>query len=93
MQDFVKRKHKNIPIEVETRTLDEVKEVLQFLESDKHSLVKRLMLDNMVKRDSSAPGKEHAVLSCFVQHAAKVYCHRIMLFAFMVINCLFSINA
>lgn len=55
-QEFVKRKHKNIPIEVETRTLDEVKEVLEFLESDKQTLVKRLMLDNMVKRDSSAPG-------------------------------------
>ena len=60
MQEFLKRKHKNIPIEVETRTLDEVKEVLEFLESDKHTLVKRLMLDNMVKRDSSAPGTQHA---------------------------------
>ncbi len=56
-QDWVRRKHKNIPIEVETRTLEEVKEVLQFLESDKHSLVKRLMLDNMTKLDSSAPGR------------------------------------
>lgn len=56
LQDFVRRKHKNIPIEVETRTLDEVREVLQFLETDKHSLVKRLMLDNMTKLDSSAPG-------------------------------------
>jgi len=52
----VRRKHKNIPIEVETRTLEEVKEVLHFLESDKHSLVKRLMLDNMTKLDPSAPG-------------------------------------
>ena len=57
MQDFVRRKHKKIPIEVETRTLEEVKEVLQFLESDKNSLVKRLMLDNMTKLDSTAPGK------------------------------------
>ena len=56
LQDFVRRKHKNIPIEVETRTLDEVREVLQFLATDKHSLVKRLMLDNMTKLDSSAPG-------------------------------------
>ncbi len=52
----MRRKHKNIPIEVETQTLEEVKEVLHFLESDKHSLVKRLMLDNMTKLDSSAPG-------------------------------------
>lgn len=57
MQDFVRRKHKKIPIEVETRTLEEVKEVLQFLESDKNTLVKRLMLDNMTKLDSNAPGK------------------------------------
>ena len=56
LQEYVRRKHKNIPIEVETRTLDEVKEVLQFLETDKHSLVKRLMLDNMAKPDSSAQG-------------------------------------
>ncbi|KAL3135671.1 hypothetical protein ABBQ38_006145 [Trebouxia sp. C0009 RCD-2024] len=55
-QDFVRRKHKHIPIEVETRTLDEVRQVLQFLETDKHSLVKRLMLDNMTKLDPSAPG-------------------------------------
>lgn len=56
LQDFVRRKHKHIPIEVETRTLDEVRQVLQFLETDKHSLVKRLMLDNMTKLDPSAPG-------------------------------------
>lgn len=56
LQDFVRRKHKHIPIEVETRTLDEVKEVLQFLQTDKHSLVKRLMLDNMTRLDPSAPG-------------------------------------
>ena len=56
LQDFVRRKHKNIPIEVETRTLEEVQEVLQCLEKDKHSLVKRLMLDNMARLDASAPG-------------------------------------
>ena len=59
VQDFVRRKHKHIPIEVETRTLDEVRQVLQFLETDKHSLVKRLMLDNMTKLDPSAPGTWH----------------------------------
>ena len=59
VQDFVRRKHKHIPIEVETRTLDEVRQVLQFLETDKHSLVKRLMLDNMTKLDPSAPGTRH----------------------------------
>jgi len=74
----VRRKHKNIPIEVETRTLEEVQEVLQFVESDKHSLVKRLMLDNMTKLDPSAPGTHcwarlhgHSVLASIV-----VQCHQ-----------------
>ena len=43
--------------------MEEVKEVLHFLESDKHSLVKRLMLDNMTKLDPSAPGT-HCWLAC-----------------------------
>ena len=64
MQDFVRRKHKNIPIEVETRTLEEVKEVLQFLNTDKNTLVKRLMLDNMTKLDSSSPGMLQCTLVC-----------------------------
>ena len=74
----MRRKHKNIPIEVETRTLEEVKEVLQFLESDKHSLVKRLMLDNMTKLDPSALGRHcwaclhgHGMLDSIV-----VQCHQ-----------------
>ena len=68
----MRRKHKNIPIEVETRTLDEVKEVLQFLETDKHSLVKRLMLDNMTKLDSSAPGIRVLCMLVFIFEAASV---------------------
>ena len=72
LQDFVRRKHKNIPIEVETRTLAEVKEVLQFLETDKHSLVKRLMLDNMTKLDSSAPGICVLSMLVFILKAASV---------------------
>jgi nicotinate-nucleotide pyrophosphorylase (carboxylating) len=56
-QDYLRRKRaEHIPIEVETRTLEEVKEVLQLLQTDKHCMVTRLMLDNMTKRDPSAPG-------------------------------------
>ncbi len=73
MQDFVKRKHKNIPIEVETRTLEEVKEVLHFLESDKHSLVKRLMLDNMTKLDPSAPGIRCCIEICVLEQAPSAH--------------------
>ena len=58
-QAYVRRKHQNIPIEVETRTLDEVREVLNFLQTDKHTLVKRLMLDNMTKLDPNAPGESN----------------------------------
>lgn len=74
LQDFVRRKHKNIPIEVETRTLDEVKEVLQFLGTDKHSLVKRLMLDNMTKLDPSAPG---ICLLCMLVLMLRCQCTRL----------------
>ena len=85
VQDWVRRKHKNIPIEVETRTLEEVKEVLQFLETDRHTLVKRLMLDNMTKLDPSAPGLSAAAEQlpsglhgmCIYRHrpALRVYGH------------------
>lgn len=59
LQDYLRRKRaEDIPIEVETRTLQEVQEVLQLLQTDKHCMVTRLMLDNMTKRDPAAPGKQ-----------------------------------
>lgn len=61
LQNYVRRKHQDIPIEVETQTLDEVKEVLDFLETDKHTLVRRLMLDNMTKVDASAAGMQRTL--------------------------------
>lgn len=69
-QAYVRRKHQNIPIEVETRTLDEVKEVLNFLQTDKHTLVKRLMLDNMTKLDSNAPGEPSSICAIRIQPVA-----------------------
>lgn len=91
----MRRKHKNIPIEVETRTLEEVQEVLHFLESDKHSLVKRLMLDNMTKLDSSAPGIHcwarlhgHSMLaSIVVQCHQSDFCHMWKLYYACVFYC------
>ena len=42
------------PLEVETRTLDEVREILHVIDgAGESSLVTRIMLDNMVKRDSN----------------------------------------
>ena len=44
------------PMEVETRTLDELKEVLAILDSSPASGITRIMLDNMTRRDAAAPG-------------------------------------
>lgn len=80
VQSYVRRTHQNIPIEVETRTLDEVREVLDFLQTDKHTLVKRLMLDNMTKLDPNAEGEPwpSCVLSCclcLAAHHDDIFCH------------------
>ena len=45
-----------MPIEVETRTLEEVQEVLSLMDHQQHEGVARLMLDNMTRLDSSKPG-------------------------------------
>jgi nicotinate-nucleotide pyrophosphorylase (carboxylating) len=46
----------NVPVEVEVRTLDEVKEVLEVIESGNGSCITRIMLDNMAVADPSKPG-------------------------------------
>ena len=46
-----------MPIEVETRDLGEVREVLALVDDDDAGVrVDRIMLDNMARRDPSAPG-------------------------------------
>ncbi|KAK9827405.1 hypothetical protein WJX81_008609 [Elliptochloris bilobata] len=45
-----------VPIEVETRDLDEVREVLDIMDGDAGVRVDRIMLDNMARRDPSASG-------------------------------------
>ena len=45
-----------LPIEVETRTLDEVRDVLACLDIDKAGYVTRVMLDNMAAPDAAAEG-------------------------------------
>ena len=52
-----RKRAEDIPIEVETRTLEEVQEVLRLLQTDKQCMVTRVMLDNMTKQDPAAPGK------------------------------------
>eukprot|EP00878_Enallax_costatus_P009576 GHUV01010006.1.p1 GENE.GHUV01010006.1~~GHUV01010006.1.p1 ORF type:complete len:318 (+),score=94.69 GHUV01010006.1:333-1286(+) len=46
----------DVEIEVETRNLDEVQQVLSILDSGKAPHVTRVMLDNMTTRDPSCPG-------------------------------------
>lgn len=43
-------------VQCETRTLEEVDEVLAYLGGHQGTRLRRVMLDNMTKRDSSAPG-------------------------------------
>lgn len=77
LQSYVRRKRQNIPIEVETRTLQEVNEVLDFLKTDKNTLVTRLMLDNMTKLDSSTQGDSRSTSAC--NAACSLLLHAIML--------------
>lgn len=44
------------PVEVETRTLEEVDEIIEIISSGRSKVVTRIMLDNMAKSDSSKPG-------------------------------------
>ena len=57
MQQAYTREHGlRVPIEVETRDLGEVREVLALLDGGAGVRVDRIMLDNMARRDPSAPG-------------------------------------
>jgi hypothetical protein len=62
------------PLEVETRTLDELRQVLALLDAatadgggpaSPGGMVTRIMLDNMTRRDPQAPGK-HTISACVV---------------------------
>lgn len=47
---------RKIPVEVETRTLEEVTQAIECLGNDEDKLITRIMLDNMVRKDESCPG-------------------------------------
>lgn len=53
---FVRSQARRIEIEVETRTLEEVREVIQCIDADQEGLVSRVMLDNMASRDPACEG-------------------------------------
>lgn len=52
-ENYMKERNVAKPLEVETRTLEELQIVLDFLDSIPKTSVTRIMLDNMTKRDSS----------------------------------------
>ena len=56
-QAYTWERELSVPIEVETRDLGEVREVLALLDDGEARVrVDRIMLDNMARRDSAAPG-------------------------------------
>lgn len=57
MQEYLQTNHNQVPVEVETRTLEEVKELLQLVQDGKAKHVTRIMLDNMTSRDPERPGR------------------------------------
>ena len=57
LQEYTKKHGLHIPIEVETRTLQEVLEVKELIETDRNLRIDRVMLDNMTRLDSSLEGQ------------------------------------
>ena len=57
MQAYLKDKNLDVPVEVETRSLEEVQELLNLQSKGKAKHVTRIMLDNMARKDASQPGK------------------------------------
>lgn len=55
-----------IEIEVETRSLEEVRELLACIEGDAGGAVTRVMLDNMTPPDASKPGAPQDAGTCNV---------------------------
>lgn len=75
-QEYTLQKSLNVPIEVETRTLKEVQEVLKLLEADPHCGVTRIMLDNMTRLDPTLPGDElHVSLLLHHEHLSHTFKH------------------
>lgn len=51
VEKYMREKGVRRPVEVETRTIGEVREVLEVIDSAEDSMVTRIMLDNMVKKE------------------------------------------
>jgi len=53
---FLRERGLQLPVEVETTTLEEVQQVLDLRQADRRCIVTRIMLDNMAVRNPSAKG-------------------------------------
>ena len=60
MQECLNSRGLNIPFEVETRSLEEVTELVDLYDRGQASRVTRVMLDNMAFPDPSHPGKRNS---------------------------------
>ena len=53
VEEYMRLKGINKPLEIETRSLEELQSVLQILDSNPNSCITRIMLDNMTKRNKT----------------------------------------
>ena len=56
LQEYTKQHGLDVPIEVESRTLQEVLEVKELIQEDNNLRIDRVMLDNMTTLDKSHEG-------------------------------------
>lgn len=55
-QDYLAQKGMDVPMEVETRSLEEVRELMHLVDGGKAAKVTRIMLDNMAQLNPACPG-------------------------------------
>ena len=58
VQEYLATRGLDTPVEVETRTLEEVDEVVGLLDSTSPPRISRVMLDNMAHTPSASPGTQ-----------------------------------
>lgn len=63
-QAYLEQRDLSVPVEVETRTLDEVREVVGLLDARPPARIQRVMLDNMAKPDAACEGELLSTFPC-----------------------------
>ena len=67
MQEYLATRGLDTPVEVETRTLEEVDEVVELLDSTNPPRISRVMLDNMAQPQGSSGAPSQPVLRSVVR--------------------------